>query len=129
MLALLPATAAAVLLGSCAPRGRADADADATRGAPLRGFAHLVASESTTTLASGDVLRETWHWEPNARSLRAAGTDGVPGGTGWREEQVFLADPASGEVRVRGSNSYRAGTFEGTVAFGEGTSEARSTLA
>lgn len=95
---------------------------------PLCGFAHLVSGDWTTTLASGDVLRETWRWEPDGRSLRVLGLGSETNRTPWREEQVFFVDERSGEVRVEGSNSYRAGTFKGTVTFGDHTAEAQFIL-
>ena len=94
----------------------------------LRGFAHLAAGEWTTTLASGDILRETWRWEAGGRSLRVLEVGNSPDGNPWREEQVFFVDGNGGAVRVRGSNSYRNGAFEGTVTFGDGTAEATITL-
>jgi hypothetical protein len=123
------------LVGACSPVAR-DVDvglntasgptsgptSDADR---LRGFAHLASGEWATTLTSGDVLRETWRWEPDGRSLRVVCVGGAPDGSPWREEQVFFVEKASGEVRVRGSNSYRDGRFEGTVAFGDRTAEAQ----
>ena len=96
--------------------------------APLHGFAHLVGGEWTTILASGIPLRETWSWEPDGRSLRVVGAGSVADGTPWREEQVFFVDEATGEVRVRGSNSYRNGRFEGTVRFDSGTAEAQMVI-
>jgi hypothetical protein len=110
----------------CASVGRVGA---ATReSSPLRGFAHLASGDWTTTLASGDVLRETWRWEPDGRSLRVLGLGSETNSTPWREEQVFFVDERSGEVRVEGSNSYRAGTFKGTVTFGDHTAEAQFIL-
>ena len=130
--------ACVALAGACTPVARdagvgsntnsnatSHAAADADR---LRGFAHLASGEWTTTLASGDILRETWRWEPDGRSLRAVGAGDSPDGTPWREEQVFFVNDDSGEVRVRGSNSYRNSAFEGTVTFGDGTAEARFVL-
>jgi hypothetical protein len=52
----------------------------------LHGFAHLASGEWATTLASGDVLRETWRWEPDGRSLRVVCVGGAPDGSLWREE-------------------------------------------
>ena len=106
----------------CASVGR---DGAATReSSPLSGFAHLASGDWTTTLASGQILRETWRWEPDGRSLRVLGVGRNSDGAPWREEQVYFVDDERGEVRVEGSNSYRAGTFEGTVTFGDHTAEA-----
>ena len=119
---ILALTVIATIAG-CVAAGR---DRAATQdAAPLHGFAHLVGGEWTTMLASGIPLHETWRWEPDGRSLRVVGVGGVADGTPWREEQVFFVDEATGEVRVRGSNSYRNGHFEGTVRFGSGTAEAQ----
>ena len=127
------------LVGACSPVARdADVGLNTASGATsgptsgptwdadrLRGFAHLASGEWVTTLTSGDVLRETWRWEPDGQSLRVLCVGGAPDGNPWREEQVFFVEKASGEVRVRGSNSYRDGRFEGTVAFGDRTAEAQ----
>ncbi len=122
------------LVVACSPVAR-DADVGSnTTSAPtsdadrLRGFAHLASGEWVTTLLSGDVLRETWRWEPDGRSLRVVCVGGAPDGSRWREEQLFFVEKDGREVRVRGSNSYRDGRFEGTVAFGDGTAEARFVL-
>jgi hypothetical protein len=130
--------ACVALAGACTPVARdagvgSNANSNATSHATadadrLRGFAHLASGEWTTTLASGDILRETWRWEPDGRSLRVLGVGGTPDGRPWREEQVFFVNDDSGEVRVRGSNSYRNSAFEGTVTFGDGTAEARFVL-
>ena len=53
----------------------------------LRGFAQLASGEWATTLASGDVLRETWRLEPDGRSLRVVCVGGAPDGSPWREER------------------------------------------
>lgn len=120
------ATVALAMTTGCASVGR---DGSAAReSSPLSGFAHLASGDWTTTLASGDVLRERWRWEPDGRSLRVLGLGSETNRTPWREEQVFFVDERSGEVRVEGSNSYRAGTFKGTVTFGDHTAEAQFTL-
>lgn len=116
-LAVLAMTAGCVSVGRDGPAMR--------ESSPLRGFAHLVSGEWTTTLSSGQVLRETWRWEPHGRSLRVLGLGGDSDGAPWREEQVFFVDDESGAVRIEGSNSYRSGTFKGTVTFGDGTAEAQ----
>lgn len=100
-------------------------DVHALHEGPLRGFAHLASGEWTTTLTAGTVLRETWRWAPDGRSLRSLGEGPSPDGTAWREEVSYFADPATGAVHVRGSNSFRNGTFEGTVTFGVATAEAQ----
>lgn len=117
------AMVALAMTTGCASVGRDGAAA--RESSPLSGFAHLASGDWTTTLASGDVLRETWRWEPDGRSLRVLGLGSETNRTPWREEQVFFVDERSGEVRVEGSNSYRAGTFKGTVTFGDGTAEAQ----
>lgn len=125
MMRCFAATLVAVGLVTMAGCAGTDRDARDTRGAdPLRGFAHLVSGEWTTVLEAGTPLYETWRWEPGGRSLRVVGQGDMADGTVWREEQVFFVDPDSGVVRVRGSNSYREGRFEGTVVFGNGTAEA-----
>ena len=96
----------------------------------MQGFAHLASGEWTTALASGTVLRETWRWEPDGRSLRVIGESLSPTTdprtpNPWREEQIYFVDPTTNTVRVRGSNSFRNGTFEGTVTFGEKTAQAQ----
>lgn len=123
---------AAVAMTSCLagcnqPReGRSARDETIARDAgAMQGFAHLVSGEWTTTLTNGTVLRETWRWEPDGESLRVVGQGGSVEGRPWHEEARYFRDPASGGVRVRGRNSYRNGAFEGTVAFGDRTAEAR----
>lgn len=94
----------------------------------LRGFAHLVSGEWTTTLDSGDVLSETWSWEPDGRSIRVRGASLAPARSPWWEEQVFFVEKERGEVRVKGSSSYRNGAFEGTVVFARDSAEASITI-
>ena len=114
------------MIAGCVAAGR---DRMATQEpSPLRGFAHLAGGEWTTMLASGTPLRETWRWEPDGRSLRVVGEGGVADGTPWREEQLYFVDESTGEVRVRGSSSFRDGRFEGSVRFGSGTAEAQMVI-
>ncbi|MEY3142779.1 MAG: hypothetical protein RLY21_1272 [Planctomycetota bacterium] len=119
-IAAIASVALASLAGGCA--------SVAPEPSPLPGFAHLASGEWTTTLASGEVLRETWRWGPDGRSLRVTGRGEPDATTPWREEQVFFVDPSTGTVRVRGTNSFRDGSFEGTVTFGERSAEAHFVL-
>jgi hypothetical protein len=128
VVALLFISFGSFAMPACSPRTR---EPDATRPTaaietnPLQGFAHLASGEWTTILASGTVLRETWRWEEDSRSLRVIGGSISPTRDPWHEEQVFFVDPVTNTVRVRGSNSYRNGTFEGAVTFGEKTAQAQ----
>ncbi len=131
------------MVAGCAPRTNEQRAASSTatvKTNPLQGFAHLASGEWTTVLASGTVLRETWRWEPDGQSLRVIGESLSPTTDPrtpdprtpnprtpdhWREEQTYFVDPTTNTVRVRGSNSFRNGTFEGTVTFGEKTAQAQ----
>lgn len=76
------------LVGACSPVARdADVGLNTASGATsgptsdvdrLRGFAHLASGEWVTTLTSGDVLRQTWRWEPDGQSLRVLCVGGAP---------------------------------------------------
>jgi hypothetical protein len=124
--ACILALTAVEMIAGCVAAGR---DRTATQEpSPLRGFAHLASGEWTTTLESGEVLRETWRWEPDGRSLRVMGHGDPSKEAPWREEHVFFVDPSTGAVRARGTNSFRGSSFEGTVTFGERSAEAKFVL-
>ena len=78
----------------------------------LRGFAQLASGEWATTLASGDVLRETWRWEPDGRSLRVVCVGGAPDGSPWREERFGGEEHFGGEERFGGEEHFETELLE-----------------